>query len=308
MVVIVYNIEHATFSTRKRMIAMSEFNRAFPVRMVACHACVDDPKIEAFTNFTMACMGAFATVRYRCHSGTDMEVQYKLMSFGIPSHLLPISVTGEVDRSRHEEFLKQRWILEAQQLQQQVDERKQRIQMVGSQNVPKDASLLTTTLSNNPRFTAMSSPSHSDTSENFRVSDDEQATDLQSRAAMSSTANLVVVPSSMDVCFGRGNGVMKLPGNVRYRKLIETHRERYENEPSKGKKSDIIREVVATVLDSGGRFLKQDSDGAAWGLVSFKGAYTKVSHGFRNQKRPMTKPKTVAVPATSSDSSPPPAA
>jgi hypothetical protein len=307
IVVIVYNIEHAVFASRKRMIAMEEFNRSFPLRMVACHACVDDPKIEAFTNFGVVFLGALASVRYRCHSGTDMEVHYKLMSFGIPSHLLPISVSGEVDKSRHQEFLKQRLLLERQQIKQEENEWDQLIRMEETANVSVIESALFTELPIIPHSATKLLRGRSDMSEiSSGVPDDDQGMDLQSHSGRSSPACLVVVPNSMDVCFGRGNGAMKLAGNVRYRKLIEAYRERYENELSKGKKSDIIREVVLTILDSGGRFLKQESDGAAWRLVSFKGAYTKVSHGFRNHKRPMKRAKTVgATAATSMDTSPP---
>lgn len=280
-----YNIGGATSASRKLMQAFGELNKAFPIRMVSYHACVDDAKVEAFTNFAILMMGAFATARYRCHRGTDMEVQYLLMSFGIPSQLLPISVTGKVDRSRHQEFLKQRSILE--RLQREEDENgvqpKQDRNRCLSGSVDAPQFLMPTDALSSSQLACRLPEASNQAPDNAPPMDQPHPLECVS---------FVVVPSRKDVCFGRGRAVMQQAGNIRFRKLLDAHRSRYEDSSStKGEKSDIIREVVETILNSGGRFLKQETDGAAWSEVSFKESCIKVSHGFRNHKRPMTKLK-----------------
>ena len=45
-----------------------------------------------------------------------MEVQYDLMTFGIPTDLLPVSMNGDIDLARHRNFLQQRKKMEASTL------------------------------------------------------------------------------------------------------------------------------------------------------------------------------------------------
>ena len=94
----------------------------------------------------------------------------------------------------------------------------------------------------------------------------------------------VLVPREADILLGRGRGAQNHTGNVNYRYLIESFRKRYEKIPSKGAKTQLIREVVDCIYNKGGRFLKQDPYGR-WIPVDPEVARDKVSHSFRNQKR-----------------------
>lgn len=82
--------------------------RALPVRVASIHWCVDSHKLKQTAYLSALMLGASNFVRVRCHAGSDMEVQYDLNTFGIPTDLLPVSMTGQVNLSRHNEFLRDR--------------------------------------------------------------------------------------------------------------------------------------------------------------------------------------------------------
>jgi len=90
--------------------------RAMPLRVASIHCCVDNHKLKQTTYLSTLMLGASNFVRVRCHAGSDMEVQYDLNTFGIPTDLLPVSMTGEVDLSHHREFLQGRKKAEASTL------------------------------------------------------------------------------------------------------------------------------------------------------------------------------------------------
>merc|ERR1712146_574550 len=71
----------------------------------------------------------------------------------------------------------------------------------------------------------------------------------------------VVVPGERDILLGRGRRAQNHNGNVHFREIVETFRQRYEEIPSKGGKTELIREVVDFIYDNGSRFIKQDSFG-----------------------------------------------
>jgi hypothetical protein len=135
------------------------------------------------------------------------------MTFGISNEIIPVSVSGEVDRSVHMEWLKKR----RNEHQEEV----------------------------------------------------------------ASDTDRVMVPAPFDVLFGRGKLIQEHVGNQRYRKIVESYRERYE-QALKVEKTYIAKEIVQIVKDSGGRFLKSANVG--WTEVSTDIAREKVSHSFRNRR------------------------
>jgi hypothetical protein len=56
---------------------------------------------------------------------------------------------------------------------------------------------------------------------------------------------------------------------------------RYEQSP-KGEKTEIAKQVVLAIMNTGGRFLKQAEEG--WAEVATDIAREKVSHSFRNRR------------------------
>ena len=68
-------------------------------------------------------------------------------------------------------------------------------------------------------------------------------------------------PGKMDVILGRGKTMHQHPGNVRFRNILEMHKEEYEA-AGKYAKTAIAEKILRIIRDSGGRFL-QPSTGAS---------------------------------------------
>jgi hypothetical protein len=283
-VVVSCNMGGTHLPNRKLLLEFGRVNRAFPLRLASHHACLEDPLIEAAMNFSALLTGPSVTVRHRCHRGSAMEVQYKLMTFGIPGHLYPTDPrTGEFDLSYHKEFIRKRWIQESSvptSTATAMEEESPRASTGTSVADGVDPSCSPMEMVPPPP------PSPTGDDEGLVESPTSSSPSLGfERSGASSPVQIVVIPTKLDICFGRGKGIMKYPGNLRFRKVIEERLESYDDAQTKGEKSDIIREVVVELSSSGSRFLKQDEMGQVWTTVGFKESCAKVSHVFRNQKR-----------------------
>lgn len=91
---------------------------------------------------------------------------------------------------------------------------------------------------------------------------------------------LIFVPCSYDVLYGKGSSVQTFEGNKRMRQIVADRQKTYEN-AEKGKKALVAQEVVEMVLESSGMFVKQADDGDYWLMVDNESARTKVSAAFR---------------------------
>ena len=91
---------------------------------------------------------------------------------------------------------------------------------------------------------------------------------------------------SNDVLLGRGKGALFHPGNIQFRKMIDSYADAYD-QADKKEKTRITNEIVYAVKKFG-RFL--DADGAeGWKEANDKTARLKVSHAFRT-RRAMARP------------------
>jgi hypothetical protein len=88
----------------------------------------------------------------------------------------------------------------------------------------------------------------------------------------------IYVPMSCDVLFGKGTPIQNHVGNKKFRALIADCQKRYEKAP-RGEKILLAQEIVDTVIESSGMFLKPEGD--AWVPVGNDAAKTKVSTLFR---------------------------
>lgn len=272
------------FPNRKLVLEYGRINRAFPIRMASHHACVGDPLVEATLNLAVLLLGQNVTVRHRCHRGSPMEVQYKLLTFGIPGHLCPMNpVTGELDLSYHKEFMRKRWIHESL-----LDSSLSSATAPLTGSMEGDSSAEGATATNTS--TVITGDAHSSVSAGAIMARAVLPTSRLGldRNGADSPVQIVAIPNELDICFGRGKGIMKYPGNQRFRKVIEERMERYDMAYTKGEKSDVIREMVVELSSTGSRFLKQDELGQVWTTVGFKESCSKVSHIFRNQKKRST--------------------
>lgn len=100
----------------RRICDWGNILRALPLRVASIHYCVENYARKQAANLSALLLGGSNFVRVRCHAGSDMEVQYDLMTFGIPTDLFPVSMTGKINLSRHFEFLQQRKKMEASTL------------------------------------------------------------------------------------------------------------------------------------------------------------------------------------------------
>jgi hypothetical protein len=88
----------------------------------------------------------------------------------------------------------------------------------------------------------------------------------------------IYVAMSCDVLFGKGIPIQNHVGNKKFRALIADCQKRYEK-AKKGEKIILAQEIVDTVIESSGMFLKPD--GGMWLSVDNDAAKTKVSGVFR---------------------------
>lgn len=88
-----------------------------------------------------------------------------------------------------------------------------------------------------------------------------------------------------DVLFGRGGLTNHHIGNLRYRDIIEIHRQDYVHAP-KTEKPNVARRIVKAIRTgvNPGRFLKKDGDGK-WREVSDREAAWKASQALREKSR-----------------------
>jgi hypothetical protein len=87
---------------------------------------------------------------------------------------------------------------------------------------------------------------------------------------------------SCDVLFGKGTPIQNHVGNKKFRALIVDCQKRYEK-AKKGEKIILAQEIVDSVIESSGMFLKLD--GEMWLSVGDDAAKTKVSTSFRTLRK-----------------------
>jgi hypothetical protein len=111
----------------------------FPIKCVALHHCLNDTKYRLVIGFAMKILARGTRVKFKLHcgrsidmlhglmfdgwnemlttsfffaEGTHTECLYSLMTYGIPSHLIPVTEDGEIKRKNHLEWIKYRRALE----------------------------------------------------------------------------------------------------------------------------------------------------------------------------------------------------
>jgi hypothetical protein len=100
-----------------------------------------------------------------------------------------------------------------------------------------------------------------------------------------------IVPQKTDVVCGRDKEAYGHVGNRRFRVLISLHRDNYQNAKTRDTKTNITKEIVASIRECGGRFLRKDEQTDMWYVVGYDYAHEKVSHALRSAKDPERKCK-----------------
>jgi hypothetical protein len=83
-----------------------------PLRYEAAHICSPPSGIHFTLNWVFKAAGAFQRARFRAHFGSHMEIEYGLLSFGVPSHLLPFTTEGQLKTGNHKKWIQRRIIMD----------------------------------------------------------------------------------------------------------------------------------------------------------------------------------------------------
>ncbi|CAJ1934734.1 unnamed protein product [Cylindrotheca closterium] len=105
-----------------------------------------------------------------------------------------------------------------------------------------------------------------------------------SNAALPSSSPAVIVEQigPHDVLFGPR---LDNPGNLRLRELVFSLSDEYDR-TDRGQKKNLVSQLVETIQEKGGRFLKRSTmDYGKWEVVPDEAAHEKVSKQFRNIRR-----------------------
>jgi len=86
---------------------------SIPLRVVAFHACFPDtPTYHFIRSVITVIVGSHNRARMNFHTGERTEILYKLLGFGIPVDLLPLTETGNVKLKNHQAWIKVRKVKE----------------------------------------------------------------------------------------------------------------------------------------------------------------------------------------------------
>ncbi|KAL3778161.1 hypothetical protein ACHAWO_006998 [Cyclotella atomus] len=97
-----------------------------------------------------------------------------------------------------------------------------------------------------------------------------------------------ITPTTRDVLNGRGQGVQRHPGNVKYRKLVFVNKELYAKCP-RSDKIKISKGIVAAIRKSGGRFLEHNERQDYYFDIGDKKATEKTSQALREGQKDIRK-------------------
>ena len=251
-------------------------SRSIPWWVVAVHFCQDrsnNPGMNLVTYTLCTLMRNRNVCRFRIHTGTDMEVVYKLMTFGIPKEVIPInfdndSTNGMMNLENHQSMLGALRYREKQRQQQQRKDKNDDVQKEEER---------TTNASSTVGASRGSRNSHSDNDHNG-IEDEDKT---------------VLVPGPMDILMGRSKRARSNPGALRMWTLMMDYKEEYDNpNTTKFEKTIITESILQSLKQSGCRFLKPHQASTTKGTTSSLYeicddlvARDKISNGFRNLRR-----------------------
>mmetsp|Transcript_8514 Transcript_8514/g.17761 ORF Transcript_8514/g.17761 Transcript_8514/m.17761 type:complete len:477 (-) Transcript_8514:73-1503(-) len=106
VVAIAYNVGSGKTKDRQAVFKNAQLVSALPLRFTGVHYCYDDEKLRGLFYVAMYIFQKAARVRCRFHLGTDMEIIYTLMTFGIPNEALPVSSNGSLRLEGHRDYIR----------------------------------------------------------------------------------------------------------------------------------------------------------------------------------------------------------
>jgi hypothetical protein len=106
VVAIPYNVGSGKTKDRQAILKNAQLVTTLPLRFTAVHYCYDDEKLRGLFYVAMYVFQKAARIRCRFHLGTDMEIIYTLMTFGIPNETLPVSFNGSLRLESHRDYVR----------------------------------------------------------------------------------------------------------------------------------------------------------------------------------------------------------
>ena len=256
-----------------------------PSRFHAIHVCMpNQPFYHLVKSAIMLVIGRENRLHVRIHLGSHLECRYSLSSFGIPVNRLPMALDLNTTLRKDNITYHTKWLRMQKAKESAID----KIHSERCQN-PTFSNELKTEKHNwncdhdigigelSCHEVVASGPSH--------VGDTSQVVGME--AVKIFRSEFVECPRHEDCLFGRGRNIMKHPGNVAMRSMLEGKRDRYACAAHQ-KKSEIAWEVVNEIKTGGGRFLKE-LDTGLYTLVDDETARKKISIAFRDLKNKVGK-------------------
>jgi hypothetical protein len=243
-VLISYTVNTTQAFDRRNSYKIARLYWILPMRLAGLHGCTNDPRQRTLMNFAVMLVGTHMRLRSRIHFG---ETPVTLLLF--PCNL----VFGILEA--HETCL-----LSLSTLGSDLECQYQLMTFgISAKLLPVDSDGVVS-LANHRGWIRS------------RIQQEESTMETMPR---------INVPGPRDVLLGRGKLTQEHTGNLRFRHIVENHREMYEN-ARKLDKTRLASKIVEILQQTGGRFLERDC--AGWAEVDDETARFKVSHSFRNKR------------------------
>lgn len=249
------------------------FAVSLPFRYTSSHWCLKEGKKSSTINksileISTKLFSSYKRVRTQLHYGSDLELQYHLQSVGIPLKDFPVDSNGNlrqdiIDKWYNEEAGKCRNSQGPSELRNQTN------------------LMASMTLNNSNTSSAAVSPQLVPILPNSLWNPNQM---FLAQPAIAQPASLLTIqPTPQDILFGRGVGCQNHPGNIRFREIMESYKEQYDNVP-RSKRRVIMSTLRHALQASGSRFLRFNKDGN-WEECNAAEVDTKIGQFFRSLRK-----------------------
>lgn len=263
----------------KFMSKVMKFGHSMPLRYSAMHNCLKGDANVALNKFILGLsfylMPPHTRVRAKVHSGTDLEVQYKLLDHGLPIDDCPVDANGNLRQDIlndwfHKHLAEQGVNVEALG----VDVRKStNSQIAGS------------TLGVGARKPTTSQIADSTLGVDVRKPTTSRITGSTSKATPG-ISHPISSPPRHDILLGKGRSIQNHPGNVCFREFLKQYAEQYDA-TSRNQRRNVLSKIREDLNCRGIRFL-QERDGK-WVECFDSVADKTISQAFRNRRKQQSK-------------------
>lgn len=147
-------------------------------------------------------------------SGSHQECLHALMTYGIPSHMLPVDQDGNIVNEQH-----LAWLNLKHRMEESTEKQKQRLQSFGGSQQPPEQQGLDSLASYSTDHDDVDTTNFTFNHNHHPYTSDDTTTTMKTK--------IVMVPSSDDVLFGKRIHHLSTPGNIRYHQLLLSNLEEY---------------------------------------------------------------------------------